>query len=245
MKAIILAAGRGSRMKNLTDERPKCLVELHGKALLEWQLEGLRKAGIREVGIVTGYKRELLKEWNLEEFYNARWAETQMVSSLMCASKWLQQGPCIVSYSDIFYDTSAVQKLIESSADIAVTYDPNWLELWVNRFGDPLLDAETFQVNTDGTLAEIGNKPKTLEEVRGQYMGLLRFTTVGWKQLEFLLKSLCMDGKDKMHMTRALQMILDHGKLPISAIPINSSWGEIDSGEDLNVYENQQSIFEN
>ncbi|MFZ9450262.1 MAG: NTP transferase domain-containing protein, partial [Alphaproteobacteria bacterium] len=60
MRAIILAAGRGSRMRQLTDERPKCLVPLRGRPLLEWQLEALRGAGIREIGIVTGYRREML-----------------------------------------------------------------------------------------------------------------------------------------------------------------------------------------
>ena len=68
MKAIILAAGRGSRMKSLTDEQPKCLIELRGKTLLEWQLGALREAGIAEIGIVTGYKRELLSNRGLVEF---------------------------------------------------------------------------------------------------------------------------------------------------------------------------------
>ena len=59
MKAIILAAGRGSRMKNLTSDKPKCLVKLHGKPLLEWQLESMYKSGISEIAVVTGYKNEL------------------------------------------------------------------------------------------------------------------------------------------------------------------------------------------
>ena len=239
MKAIILAAGRGSRMKELTEEIPKCLVELRGKALLDWQLEALRASGIKKIGIVTGYKRELLAGWDLVEFHNPRWDDTQMVSSLACASEWLEQGPCIVSYSDIFYDSSAVRMLIECSTDIAVTYDPNWLELWVDRFGDPLIDAETFQVNSDGMLVEIGNKPKTLEEVEGQYMGLLRFTSSGWKQVECLQKNLHAEKKDQIHMTTALQMILDEGCIPIAAKAISSSWGEIDTIEDLGVYEHK------
>lgn len=82
MKAIILAAGRCSRMKDLTDDRPKCLVELRGKPLLEWQLIALRAAGISEIAIVTGYKRELLCNRGLHEFHNPRWADTNMVSSL-------------------------------------------------------------------------------------------------------------------------------------------------------------------
>lgn len=110
MKAIILAAGRGSRMKSLTDERPKCMVELRGKTLLEWQLAALRDAGIREIAIVTGYKRELLAEQGLVEFHNPRWAQTNMVSSLACAEAWLQDEPSIVSYSDIFYSPAAFSR---------------------------------------------------------------------------------------------------------------------------------------
>jgi choline kinase len=159
MKAIILAAGRGSRMKHLTEERPKCLVELHGKALLDWQLGALREAGISEIAIVTGYKRELLANRGLTEFHNPRWAETNMVASLACAQDWLRKGTCIVSYSDIFYSVCAVKALIASESFLALTYDVNWLKLWSKRFGDPLLDAESFRLSSENTLAEIGKRP--------------------------------------------------------------------------------------
>jgi len=236
MKAIILAAGRGSRLKNLTDERPKCLVELHGKALLDWQLEALREAGIKKIGIVTGYKRELLARQDLVQFYNPRWGETQMVSSLACASAWLEQEPCVVSYSDIFYDASAPQMLIESSADITVTYDPNWLELWVKRFDDPLLDAETFRLNQDKTLVEIGNKPDTLEQVEGQYMGLLKFTPKGWEATMELRSALSSKEWNAMQMTRMLNGIIQGNLNKVYGVPYSGSWGEVDSQDDLNLY---------
>ena len=108
MKAIILAAGRGSRMKRLTEQRPKCLVQLHGKALLDWQLDALRKSGIKQIAIVTGYKRELLTNRGLVEFYNSHWSKTNMVASLACAKEWLKTDECIVSYSDIFYSSAVV-----------------------------------------------------------------------------------------------------------------------------------------
>lgn len=236
MKAIILAAGRGSRMKNLTDERPKCLVELRGKALLDWQLEALRAAGINEIAIVTGYRRELLTGRGLVEFHNPRWAETNMVSSLACAEVWLQAEPCIVSYSDIFYSPAAVQSLMHCPAALAVTYDPNWLELWTQRFGDPLLDAETFRLTAEHTLAEIGNKPKSVEEVQGQYMGLLRFTPEGWVEVQRIRSGLTSEQCDKMHMTGTLQKVIDQGRLDIAAVAYEGEWGEVDSAEDLNSY---------
>ena len=236
MKAIILAAGRGSRMKNLTEERPKCLVELRGKTLLDWQLEALRAAGITEIAIVTGYKRELLANRGLVEFHNERWAETNMVSSLACAQDWLQTEPCIVSYSDIFYSPAAVRSLLDCEALLAVTYDSNWLELWTRRFGDPLLDAETFRLAYDQTLAEIGNKPKSVDEVQGQYMGLLRFTPEGWAGIMRIRSALSLEEADRMHMTGTLQKIIEENRLAIAALPYTGEWGEIDSAEDLKSY---------
>lgn len=228
-------------MKNLTDERPKCLLDLRGKPLLEWQLAALRAAGIEEIAIVTGYKRELLAGRGLVEFHNPRWAETNMVTSLACAQEWLQAEACIVSYSDIFFESSAVESLMLSHASLAVTYDPHWLKLWEKRFGDPLMDAETFRLNPDKTLAEIGNKPKTVEEVQGQYMGLLRFTPAGWGEVLQIRAGLSSAECDRMHMTGTLQKVIEAGRVAIAAIPYELAWGEIDSAEDLLAYQEQST----
>jgi L-glutamine-phosphate cytidylyltransferase len=236
MKAIILAAGRGSRMRELTDERPKCLLELRGKTLLDWQLEALREAGIKEIAIVSGYKREMLANRGLVEFHNPRWAETNMVSSLACAADWLKTEPCIVSYSDIFYGSSAVQSLMNSNASLGVTYDPNWLQLWTHRFGDPLLDAETFRLTPQGMLAEIGNKPNAVDEVQGQYMGLLRVSPEGWAEIIRIRSTVSAEECDSMHMTGTLQSVIDAGQITITAVAYAGKWGEVDSAEDLSVY---------
>jgi len=236
MNAITPAPPRGSRMKDMTNDRPKCLVELRGKPLLEWQQAALRAAGIDEIGIVTGYRREMLADRGMHEFHNPRWADTNMVSSLACARDWLLAEPCIVSYSDIFYDTSAPSALMASPATIAITYDLNWLALWQKRFSDPLLDAETFRLNSDGTLAEIGAKPKSVTEVEGQYMGLLRFSPESWSEIERIRLDLPALEQDRMHMTRALQKVITAGRMPITALPYTGEWGEVDSIDDLIAY---------
>ncbi|TWD50744.1 choline kinase [Agrobacterium vitis] len=235
MKALILAAGRGSRMKDMTDEAPKCLVQLEGKPLLEWQLLALRKAGIEEIGIVTGYRHELLSGYGLQTFHNPRWAQTNMVSSLECAGQWLEDAPCIVSYSDIVYEPSAVKLLMESQASMAITYDPNWLSLWTRRFGDPLLDAETFRIDRNGILLEIGEKPKSVDEIQGQYMGLLKFTPQSWAEIKALRAQLEPEERDSMHCTGTLQAVIARGKVPVQAIRYVGHWAEVDTTDDLDV----------
>jgi choline kinase len=138
MKAIVLAAGRGSRMKTLTEDRPKCFVKIRGRSLLERQLTALRGAGIGEVGVVRGYRGDAFDGLGLNLFDNEHWQETNMVSSLRCADRWLGQFDCIVSYSDIFYGAGTISQLAGSSASLAIAYDPEWRWLWSRRFADPL-----------------------------------------------------------------------------------------------------------
>jgi choline kinase len=222
-------------MKDLTDNRPKCLVILRGKTLLDWQLHALKKAGVSDIAIVTGYKRELLTNRGLVEFHNARWAETNMVTSLMCAQAWLQSEPCIVSYSDIFYHYTAVRSLISCQAALAVTYDPNWLSLWKRRFRDPLVDAESFSLTPERTLAEIGKRPQCVEDIHGQYMGLLRFEPEGWAEVKRIYAGLTSDQSEKMDMTSALQRVVEAQRMAVTAIPYSGEWGEVDSQSDLSI----------
>ncbi len=236
MREIILSGGRVSSMKSLTNSQPKCLVKLRVKALLDWQLNALRAARVSDISIVTGYKREPLSERGLVEFHETRWHETNMVSSLACAESWLLNEPCIMSYSDIFYSSDAINSLVTCPEPLAITYDPEWVELWTKRFGDPLLDAETFRIKPDNTLAEIGNKPKRLDEVQGQYMGLLKFTPHAWAELSRIRAAKTPQLRDKMHMTETLQNIIQAGRIDITALPYSGEWGEFDSAEDLSVF---------
>lgn len=229
MKAIILAAGRGSRMGSLTEEKPKCLVEVYGKPLIEHQIDALREAGIKDIAIVTGYKSELLNGYGTHHFHNPKWSETNMVYSLLCAKEWLDSDDCIVSYSDIYYDAQIVKDLMNCSDDIAISYDPNWLELWSKRFEDPLEDAETFRMDEKGYLLEIGQKPKTVEEIEGQYMGLLRF---GKGFFEDRLGKLNQDNFSSIDMTSFLQNLVKKD-FSIRVIPNTTSWGECDSESDI------------
>ena len=185
MRAIILAAGRGSRMKEKTAVLPKCLTKLWGKTLLEWQIKAIADGGINDIAVITGYKSDEIRKHqpNLTYFHNDDWETTNMVATLLKADAWLSTDECIVSYSDIIYTSKAISLLAEDCHDISLTYYTKFLELWEQRFANPLDDIETFKIDNDFNLIEIGQKATIMTEIEGQYMGLLKFSPVGYKQI--------------------------------------------------------------
>jgi choline kinase len=236
MKAIVLAAGRGSRMKTLTEDRPKCFVKIRGRTLLERQLAALHGAGITEVGVVRGYRGDAFDGLGLSLFDNEHWQGTNMVSSLRCADQWLGQFDCIVSYSDIFYGVDTVKRLASSTAPLAIAFDPQWRWLWSRRFADPLTDAETLGLDGAGRIVDIGHRPKSYEEIGGQYMGLLRFTPTAWRQVADYLDGLAPALVRKLDMTSLLSRLIAIG-VTVAGVPIAEAWGEVDSESDLTLYE--------
>ncbi len=236
MRAIILAAGRGKRLGPLGDGRPKCLVELSGKPLIERQVAALRGGGVSEIGIVRGYRADMIQLPGVMYFENPRWSETNMVSSLCAAAQWLRNGPVIVSYADIFFRRELVRGLVASQDDLVIAYDRNWRMLWTRRFAEPLSDAETFRADSGGRLVEIGGKAKVVEEIKGQYMGLLRIAPAAWRAIEQLLDRLDRQARDRLDMTGLLQRLLGQ-HFPIATIAADGQWGEVDSAGDLALYE--------
>lgn len=236
MRGVILAAGRGRRMGTLTDDRPKCFTVLEGRSLLDWQLAGLRGAGAGEVAVVTGYAAHVFEGIGDRRFHNPRWAETQMVRSLECAAPWLETGPTLVSYSDILYEPETASALASHPGDIVISYHPAWRRLWELRFADPLADAETFETGADGRLIAIGERASSMDQIRGQYMGLLKFTPAGWATVTALLGGLEPLVHDKVDMTSLLGRLLRAG-VRIDTVPARGLWLEVDTESDFRLYE--------
>jgi len=235
MRVLILAAGRGSRMHAHTADRPKGLIELAGRPLLERQIQALRLGGCDQIGIVTGYRGDQLRSYADRVFDNARWAETNMVRSLCCADEWLREGDSLVSYADIVVSPVTVASLAASQSDLAISYDPAWLDLWSARFADPLSDAETFVRSADGRLLEIGARTADLARVQGQYMGLLRIGTHGWEHICDYLDGVTTERKDRLDITSLLSGLLAQGRR-VDTVPASGQWIEVDSGDDLELY---------
>jgi len=228
-------------MGHLGDDRPKCLVELEGKPLIERQIAALRRGGVDKIGVVRGYRAEMIDFPGLSYFANPRWAETNMVTSLAAAAPWLRSGPVIVSYADIFFRSELVRGLAGAPGQLVVSYDRAWRRLWTRRFADPLADAETFRIDAAGQLLEIGGKATRIDDIEGQYMGLLKFTPPAWSAVEALLNTLDAPIRDRLDVTGLLRRLLDGKQLAIGTYGTDGQWGEIDNPQDVKLYEKMVS----
>lgn len=237
MKAIILAAGEGTRLRPCTLDRPKCLVEIDGISLLERQLAMLRSRGIDEIVIVGGYRAEMLEGKATRLRINPCYAETNMVTTLFCAEEELQDE-VIVSYGDIVYAGEILDSLLASPAEIAVTIDMQWENYWRARNEDPLADAETLRLGEEGRIVEIGQRPRSLDEIEGQYMGLMKFSATGLNHLKSVYRNAAQKGLlgtkplNNAYMTDLLQATIESG-YKVEAVPIHSPWVEIDTTQDI------------
>lgn len=239
MKAIILAAGQGARLRPLTDDRPKCMVEYQGKPLIEHVVRALRTNAINDIVAVRGYKPEALRCAGVRFYDNPRYASTNMVSTLFCAERELD-GDTIISYSDIVYAPSIIESLLAADAEFAVVIDRDWRRLWQERMDDPLDDAETLRLDPDGRILELGKKARSYEDIEGQYIGLLKIAASAWPKLRAFYHRLdrhgMYDGKDfdNMYMTSFVQAVIDR-LMPVTAVPIQGGWLEIDVPSDLSI----------
>lgn len=241
MKAFILAAGRGSRLLTLTDDRPKCWVELYDQPLIQWQLATLRKVGINDITIVTGYLSEAFNELGVTLAHNPDWADTNMVESLFSAESDFGDD-ILVCYADIVYEPRLLESISKSTTPISIVSDRGWRSYWEQRFENPLLDAETFCADADGTITDIGQKPKSINEIQGQYVGLSRFRGEGISALKVARKRILSNPPSwmgdrvptKAYMTDVLQVLIEDRYPPI-AVDVNGGWVEVDTPNDLDI----------
>lgn len=257
MKVVILAAGQGTRLRPLTDDRPKCMVEVNGRSILERQLDTMHACGIKDsdITIVAGYRGDVLQnkfaDTDIDVIINDNFETTNMVCSLMCARKLMEaQEDVLVSYGDIIYNDVVLKKNLASDEAASVIVDDGWYSYWRERCENPLDDAETLMFDGNDYLTEIGQKTTDLAKVQSQYIGLMRFRNDGLRAMLDLAKEAeertaqgvalwrTTRTYQKMYMTDLLQGMIDEG-CRLKAVHINRGWFEIDNYDDLKVAEEE------
>ena len=238
-RAIHLAAGQGTRLRPITDDRPKPLVELGGTSLLERNVDTLNAAGVDDQIVVTGYMPERIEELGYKTVHNDIFDETEMVYSLFCAEEQFPDDrDLVISYGDILYDQSVANTLVDCTAPLCVVIDHKWETLWSERFDDPLEDAETLQIDERGCIQEIGSEPAEMSDIEGQYIGLLKVRGDYIDAFTQVYRQLSNGGSEAVEMTHFIQHLIDTG-WDVQSVPIEGNWLEVDTTEDLEFYQNQ------
>lgn len=243
MKAIILAAGRGSRLNKYTEALPKGMLPLAGKPILQRIVETLRKAGIKDMSIVKGYQAEKISFKGVKYYENPDWANTNMVASLFCAEKEFDgSDDILVCYADTIHEPRVIKQIKEEHFNLSKAIDVDYREYWSARNGDWKIDSESCTLKTDGSIKEIGEDGVTDEaRLHGRDASLTFISKEFVPQVLEHYKKIrashwdvpLIDGKGvrKFNMTNLLQSWINNG-WKVMANKIKRGWMEFDTNED-------------
>ena len=240
MKAIILAAGRGSRLGNICERQPKCLLQIEDNTLLEIQINTLHAAGIDDISIVRGYEGAKINIPGLKYYDNLDYASTNMLHSLFCARKEIAGGVLIL-YADILYEEQVVKRIIESGHNIAVGVMVNWKEAIQQRTNIALEELEMVYFDSENQIEKIGKGLDEKYKTQGQYIGMVKLSSRGAEILKTNYD------RAKRHNTKntfgkaatfekawqidLFQEMTELG-VPLHCVIIERGWMEIDTPQD-------------
>lgn len=241
MKAIILAAGQGTRLKKYTQDLPKGMLSFMGKTIIERQIELYEECGIDDIIVVTGFASERINYKGVKYYHNERFEETNMVESLMTAKPEFDDD-IIVSYSDILFEKRLLEGMMNCNADFGCAVDDEWQEYWNKRYGKVNCDTESLSIDENDNITELGLEGPLLEDIDARYIGLLKFSNKGMQTVvdtmerayeKYEDKSWQQSGKPvrKAYMTDLLNALIEAGEC-VKAVHFNHGWIEFDTNDD-------------
>ncbi len=241
---IILAAGRGSRMGGLTKNKPKSFVKIDkSNKLIDKVIKNFETLKFEKILIITGYRSNQFNQYKkIYKIKNMKWKTTNIFGSLICADKILSKYQCIISYADIFYEKDAIEILRKSKSKkgiVILSYN-NWKKYWKQRFNNPLKDLETFKIDKNNKLLEIGNRTNSYKDIEGQYMGVFKIDPYSWRRIkQYLFKN--TKKLDKIDITGLFQLILKKKICNIFVENYKKKWFEIDNVRDYKIFLNHKN----
>jgi choline kinase len=230
MILLILAAGKGSRLPKKHRDKPKCLVKIKSKSLIQYNLPFFNH--FQKKIIITGYKKKYLKDFikknNFKEIYNKNYSKTNMVYSMNLAKKYIKEDTVIV-YGDVIF-SKKILKILNEKGNI-IPGNKNWLKNWIGRMGlrKTLNDAENFQQNK-GKLSSIGEKINYNKLPDLQFMGLIKITPKTFNNLSNLFKK---NKNLNLDFTSLINLSIKKIKIKYKIKSYSGLWLEIDSLQDI------------
>lgn len=247
MKAVIIGAGRGSRLRHLTEEIPKTLVPVLGRPMLDGILEALEFGGFsrRDVVFICGYRAEVIRERYPDLTYveNREWESNNILLSLMCAREHLGGG-FVSTYADIVYRREIVRDLLASPHDIALGCDTDWRRRYTGRFQHPESDAEKLRADGD-RVVELSRRVVP-GEAQGEFIGVMKASAAGAARLVQAFDRAEKEYKGRMfregrtfekaYLIDLLQHMLEKG-VEMHRVDTHGGYMEIDTLEDASLAE--------
>ncbi len=236
-KAVILAAGRGTRMRELTAELPKPMIGVHGKPVLQHILEGFRDAGIDSLLLVVGYRADVVRDffgdgsrYNIAIQYATQTVQdgTGRVVDLAC--DFVGDNPFILSYGDILVDPANYKRVIDLPEDVEGM-------LTVTRGEDVSKGGAVF-VNEQMELVDLREKPKPGEAQRWSELSqhAVPFYNAGLYAFrpsifEFSAK-LKLSPRGEYELTDAIRDLAHSGN-KVKAVELTGEWADVRDPEVL------------
>ena len=235
MKAVILAAGQGTRIRSVHGEHPKCLIEVDNTTILDHQLEALSVAGINDVAIVVGYEKEqivahvrFLHIQRIHFIENPAFAITNNIYSLWLALEWLRGDSLIVLNADVIFDADILDIAIRAETPISMIVDPLWRD-------------ETMKVIIHGDRVMQMSKKISREQFSGTYIGITLFSKAIQARFFPKMSALISAGRVSEFFNVAVQELVDEGVHVGYTRTDGLAWAEIDDPTDLSFA--QQNVF--
>ena len=239
-KALIVAAGLGSRLKGHTENTPKCMLDFGGKTLLQKQLLSYKKNGVDDISLIRGYKKNKINYKGIRYFDNDDYKDNNILNSIFYGEEAIN-GNIIISYSDILFEPFIVKRAMESDHDISVIVDVDWRDYYINRKDHPLSEAENVIFNSNNEVVKIGKIASEKEEVHGEFIGMIKLNHRGCEILRqnfHRVKKIYWNKPfqrakifQKAYLTDMIQELVDIG-IKVHCVIIERGWKEIDTVED-------------
>jgi phosphoenolpyruvate phosphomutase len=237
-RAIVLAASRGSELGELTENKPKAMVQVRGEPLLSHIVSTYQSVGVNGVTVVRGYKKDAVQLPELAYVDNDDYETTGELYSLHLALEKAgeQDEALVVSYGDVLFRKYILEALTETEEDFAIAADANWLES-VNRYRSAdyvrcSMPNSRHAFYSHVTLEEIGEDIAP-DETHGEWMGLLKVSKEAVPRLREAVAEICAgpDGRTAT-VPSLLRVLLDQGE-KVRVLYSTGHWLDVDSLDDI------------
>lgn len=226
MKAFILAAGIGSRLRPITDEVPKCMVKVGDETIIERQLKSLVGAGINEIYVCTGYKHDVLEGFVREKYpfvkfvHNEDYLTTNNMYSMYLTKEFSYDTDLLVLNADVFVDPSYIELLVNSSEENAILCEKG-------RYIE-----ESMKIKYDGEKITEISKKISEDETYGTTIDIYRFNKEFTKKWFDVMEDIIINRKE-LNLWNEVAIDEMFKYATVKPVLIGNMWFEIDNHDDL------------